>query len=63
MYAFTVLVLLLLLFVLFLFHPGIFVTLILMYAFIVPVLFFFYCQVDFNVDNVQCCELVNCYGV
>ena len=34
-----------------------------MCAFIVLVLFFFYCQVDFDVDNVLCRELVNCYEV
>ena len=36
------------------------------YLFIVIVLFFilfFYCQADFDVDNVQRRELVNFYGV
>ena len=37
-------------------------VLILMYAFIVLVLFF-YCQADFDVDNVQRRELVIFYGV
>ena len=41
--------------------------LILMCAFIVLVLFFsfsfFYCQVDFDVDHVHRCELVNLYGI
>ena len=36
--------------------------LIVMYEFIILVLFL-YCQVDFDVDNVQRRELVNFYGV
>ena len=50
---------------LFFFHPGFFVILILMYAFIVLVLFVVVvdCQADFDVDNVQRRELVNFYGV
>ena len=40
------------------FHGCFFVILILMYAFIVLALF--YCQADFDVDNVQHCKLVNC---
>ena len=43
------------------FHPGFFVILILIYAFIVLVLFD--CQVDFDVDNIQHRELVNFDGV
>ena len=73
MYASTVFVLLLLLcflffccclwLLLFLFILSwLFVMLILMYEFIVLMLFFLNCQVDFDVDNVQRRELVNIYG-
>ena len=34
-----------------------------MCAFIVLVLFLFDCEMDFDVDNVQRCQLVNFYGV
>ena len=44
-------------------HKLLLLLITLMYALILQRLYCFECQVDVDVDNAQCCGLVNVYGV